>query len=208
MKTLVIYGCGWSLNELSDEQWEELKQFDSIGVNWGVFQRWIEPTYMLVGDIRHDRKIAKLGHTLEEAFEIYVKEASAPCYKNTIFVARDYQMPMLGNLRMCEYAPDPGWTASSITQCLHWAVKNGYERALIAGVDLYDYRFFFLGHEQVRNYGLVGGGWAKRKIHGRHQAYNKMKKWFKSGVCKIPVHCYNPKSLLFDMPGVELWLSK
>ena len=32
--TLIIYGCGYSINDLTDKDKEHLSQFDSIGFNW------------------------------------------------------------------------------------------------------------------------------------------------------------------------------
>ena len=32
--TIVVYGSGYSINDISEDQWAELGQFDSIGFNW------------------------------------------------------------------------------------------------------------------------------------------------------------------------------
>jgi len=204
MNPLVVYGCGYSLSGLSDEQWDELRQYDSIGVNWFVFQRWIEPTYMLVGDIRPDKRVAKMGRSFDEAYERYVEEARAPCYRQTAFLSTKEQLPTLAELNTELYEWEPAWAQSSVTVASRYGVLKGHDSLLWAGVDLYDYRFFFLGKDGLRSYGLRGGGWAKRKLHGRHQAYKKLKTWFDSGVCEVPVYSYNPKSLILEM-GAKLW---
>ena len=212
MNPLVVYGCGYSLNELSDGQWDELRQYDSIGVNWFVFQRWIRPTYMLVGDIRHDKKEPKVGHTMAEAYEKYVEQAHGECYENTQFLVRPYQMDSLRGLerQKVEWEWSIAWCKNCITTAFHWAHLNGYDSVLTVGVDLYDYRYFFLGKEQQRMYGMKDdSGWrTKSRVGGKHPALRKFKAWFKGCKTDLKIYCYNPKSLLLDMPGVELWSSK
>ena len=212
MKTLVIYGCGYSLNELSETQWDELRQYDSIGVNWFVFQRWVKPTYMLVGDIRHDKKEPKVGHTMAEAYEKYIEQAKDPCYDDTIFLVRPYQMEYVRGMERekVEWEWDPLWSKNCITTAFHWAHLNGYASVLTVGVDLYDYRYFFLGKEQQRMYGMKDdSGWrTKSRVGGKHPALRKFKNWFKDCKTDLKIYCYNPKSLLLDMPGVLSWSSK
>jgi len=45
--TIVIYGSGYSINDITEDQWSKLNQFDSIGFNWFLKSRRPVTFYLL-----------------------------------------------------------------------------------------------------------------------------------------------------------------
>jgi len=197
---LVIYGCGYSLNELTKEQWDELRGYDSIGFNWFILQDWIAPTHMLVGDIRPDKKVKRLGKTQDEAEERYWEEAKRPCYENTDF----WQLDMLD-------MPHKDWNKSTTIAALYLAKKLGYTRVIYAGVDLYDYRFFFLDRDELRI--MVSrkpnkGKFVVRKLKKPHPIYKKILAFFDEHadwLKDMEIYSYNHKSKLIESKVIKPW---
>lgn len=200
METVVIYGCGWSLNELTDGQWDELKQFDSIGFNWFILQEWIEPTHMLVGDIRPDKNVEALGKTQLQAQANYWKFAREARYKDTRFWhIKDLDLP------------HSDWNKSTTIAALYLAKKLRYKKVIYAGVDLYDYRFFFLERDQLRV--MISRKPKKckyvvRKLKKPHPIYKKIL-WFFDNHADwlegMEIYSYNPKSLLLKSEAIKPW---
>ena len=200
MSIVVIYGCGWSLNELSKEQWDELREYDSIGFNWFILQDWIEPTHMLVGDIRPDKNVGRLGRTQEEAKKRYWEEAKRACYANTEFWESD-------GLDF----PHKDWNKSTTIAALYLAKKLGYTKIVYAGVDLYDYRFFFLDRDELRvmiSRKAHKGKYVYRKLHKPHPVYKKILGFFDEHgdwLEGMEIHSYNPRSKLLESRVVTDW---
>jgi len=199
---LVIYGCGYSLNELTDEQWDELRGYDSIGFNWFILQDWIAPTHMLVGDIRPDKKVKRLGHTQEEAEDRYWEESKRPCYNDTEF----WQLDALD-------MPHKDWNKSTTIAALWLAKKMGYKKVVYAGVDLYDYRFFWLERDELRvmmtrkKHGGKHRG-VYRKLKKPHPVYKKILEFFDEHpdwLDGMEIYSYNHKSKLLESEVVRPW---
>lgn len=218
MKTVVIYGCGYSLNELSDEQWQELKQYDSIGFNWFIHQKWIEPTHMLVGDIVPDKSIKILGNNMDETIEQYKIAASHKRYENTKFYEFEEMhetfTDKIGKSVIRMKFDDIEWSKGTTTLALCLAKQLGYERVIYAGVDFYDYRFFFLDKDQLRipiARNQNKGKYVKRKLDKPHPVYKKILQFFEQRSIlynNIEIWSYNPRSLLLKSNNIKPWESK
>jgi len=211
MKPIVIYGCGYSLNELSNEQWDELRQYDSIGFNWFIHQKWIAPTYMLVGDIRPDKNIEILGKDDDDKYAQYNIAVKDKRYDNTRFyMVGGYGDPNKINRNMSVInISENHWNKSATIQALYICRMLGYKTIIYAGVDLYDYRFFFLEKDQVRimlSRKEHKGKYVVRKLKSPHPVYKKILSWFNECCPEdMGVYSYNPKSLLLKSKVVKLW---
>jgi len=228
--TLIIYGCGYSLWDITEQEWQKLSQYDSMGFNWFIWQDWISPTYELAGGIRWDKFSEKLGKTKEEAHNSYrdrVKD-NPHLYANTVFLVTNEQSKLLKGGPSKQFIierinfwelEDLKFTyfvyETSQTICaLQFAIKMGYKKVVYVGVDLYDYRYFFLEKNQLRR---VATGCMRRKrppkykkpdINAIHIGKPKVCGMF----IKYPeifdfveVYSYNPKSLLLEIPQIKVW---
>lgn len=214
MKTIVIYGSGRSLLSLSEEQWKELSAFDSLGFNWFVLQEWIYPTYMLVGDIRHDKNYEVLGRTYEECYERYYDAAWYPRYCDTVFFMTRAQRKMFGDewdryaYKIREWEKD--WAQGALVLAIKIAKDLGYNRIIFVGVDMYDYRHFFMPEGMTRSHGSPKNSqkYAKRKAHQPHPCADKQLDGIQmhlKDLTNIEMYSYNPKSLLLRIKEIRKW---
>ena len=49
--TVFLFGSGYSLNDLSAEEWEHIAAHDTIGFNYSSRQHWVRTDYHIVGEI-------------------------------------------------------------------------------------------------------------------------------------------------------------
>jgi len=226
--TVVIYGSGYSLNEIASSQWEELGKFDSIGFNFFVLQKWIDPTFLIVGDIRPEKSLEFSGRNIKNTYEKYYSHIHGR-YQDSLFIVRDDQLKMLpgefaqtykyfvversANIKHFGKKMDTMWYGqSTLFSALDWAFKMRYDEVIFAGVDLYDYRFFWLPHDTRREPGTPEEKprWADRKLNKKHPIHKKTLGWFKdyAKVVKgfgIKLFSYNDRSLLLNSKLVKSW---
>jgi len=219
-KTLVIYGCGGSLNDISEKEWTHLKQFDSIGFNWFILQQWLEPTFKIVGDIRPDKTFEAIGDSKSKCYKNYKEYASEKRYDKTAFFVPEDKQPNFpdGNLgrksflykRSKEfYTRDINSisvAATTLTTCLHVAIFLKYKRVIFAGVDLYDYNYFFMHSEEplrIQGSRREEPKWRDDPIDKKHPVSRNTLKWIKHKskafrLSKIRFYSFNHKSLLLS----------
>jgi len=227
--TCVIYGCGYSLKNLDLTDWRELSKYDAIGFNWFIFQNWVKPQYMIVGDVRPDKNVVKMGGTISEVYQKYGEyvQDHKDRYEDTIFVLRQDQLDLMpSSFRDMNYhivdktgdweisEKDKIYHANSaLFASLNIAAKIGYTKFIFAGVDLYDYRFFFLDQEQLRVVGTPDDKprWADRKLAKKHPIHRKIVPWFENnkkaldrdGISEL--YSFNLDSLLLWSPMIKEW---
>lgn len=229
-KTVVIYGCGSSLNDLTDLDRYILSQFDSIAFNWFVFSH-IPVTYYLVREQANIPKRVNGDETVDNFYYLINKY-----YKKSCLVLHDLRKhspdayPYAHYQNVDKFIPDyihvydkklkgndPGvekWRDDSIfnsgiyhgkttmTNALHFAVWMGYERIVFAGVDLYDSKYFWLKDNETR-YSVKN---KKKTKDSKHQAANdtlSLVKKVKKTYPDIKMCTYNKKSLLSNI--IEVW---
>lgn len=225
----IIYGCGYSLNDQSEADWNELRRYDAVGFNWFIFQDWVKPQYMVVGDVRPDKHVGKMGGTIEEVYKKYGEyiENHKERYENTIFILRKDQLDLMpfSFLERKHYLVEKthDWDIqdkrkiytpnSALFASLNMAAKIGYKRFIFAGVDLYDYRFFFLDRHQLRVAGTpdTKPRWADRKLDKKHPIHRKIVPWFENNRKSLKrdgitdLYSFNPQSLLLTSPMIKKW---
>lgn len=227
--TCVIYGCGYSLMNHTEDDWNELRKYDAIGFNWFIFQEWLKPKYMIVGDVRPDKNVEKMGDTISEVYKKYEEYvlSNRDRYDNTIFILRQDQLDQmpssLDGMKYHIVDKNSEWEISDAGKIYHansalfaslnMAAKAGYTKFIFAGVDLYDYRFFFLDKEQLRVVGTPDDNpnWADRKLKKKHPIHKKIVPWFdnnkkvltRDNVTKF--YSFNLDSMLLLSPMVKEW---
>ena len=227
--TIIIYGCGSSINDITDMQYEDLKGFESCGFNWFCFSG-IPTTYYIV---REQANIPKRVHGKETISNFYQEINDG--YKQSCLVihdlknhspkAFDYSDPKNCKRFLLNYVivndiklddNNPGvekWKNENIfksgvyhgkntlTNALHFSVWMRYKRIIFVGVDLYDSRYFWLDDDETR-YSVK----SKNKDAGsRHQTATdviSLVKRMKKCYPKIKMYTYNKKSLLANYIGV------
>ncbi len=228
--TVVIWGCGSSLNDFPDWSFDNLKKFDSISFNWFCFSCH-SITYYLVREQANLEKRTNGEENIDNFYDImnysyinsclvvhdlslhsphaydYSSEKNIAKFNSKYVVVKDTKLK----------DNDPGvklWRDKSIfksgiyhgkttlTNALHLAVWLGYKKIIFAGVDLYDSRYFWLNNNDTR-YSVSDKKKDRTAKHATVSAVMKLVKDVKKYYPKIKMYTYNPKSLLKNV--IPVW---
>lgn len=164
--TMVIYGCGWSLNEISDNREHKLQTFDSIAFN-EFYKGKIPVTHYLIRENNNTPNRSAPGETLDDFYEAMNGQYSGTTkivlsnvhgeYKHSEnldkipgdgIVIRDFK----GSIDVDCDIFEKGcchWKMT-LTNAIHIAKYMRYDRIIFSGVDLYDSRYFWLPKNERR----------------------------------------------------------
>jgi hypothetical protein len=81
--TIVIYGSGYSINDITEDQWSKLNKFDSIGFNWFLKSKRTVTFYLL-----REQDIWRKNGTGDESRR-EVRDTLNQCYANTCCIIVD-----------------------------------------------------------------------------------------------------------------------
>lgn len=180
--TAVILATGSSVNLITNEQWDKLKTFDMWGINNWIYHPSIVPKFYHM-EIRYDEVLMR--SRIAEKWELY---------KNVLWLVQRGR----ANITSCIDHPNEarilsyesvksqnkayGVTSlsqfvryhnSSVTLVLDILYKIGYKHIIMAGIDLYNSKYFWSnGDTQYGkvhiNYNKQGDG---KTIEDVHQVY-------------------------------------
>jgi hypothetical protein len=214
--TVFIFGSGASLNAIPDHVWRYIGEHDTMGFNWFVHERFVRCDYHLIREIPDDdfnRAVWKLQ--LRQYFELI---GSNPCFGQTIFLVQSDFRALSGNRSVgLRLLPTPNrvffWSSvrtrrepgrnwadglthghGTLQECVNAAFIMGWKRIVLAGVDLYDRRYFWLRPDEKRTTDPSPEPTHKTALAG---VVSELKRWadefHRSGVELL---VQNPKSLL------------
>lgn len=93
--TVFVFGSGASLNEISQQEWDEINKHDVISLNYFFHQRWVDVTIHLVREMylplrehkgKHDRR-----ETIKETQKLANQISQNPRYRDTVvFLQTDF----------------------------------------------------------------------------------------------------------------------
>lgn len=172
-ETVFVFGSGASLNELSAEDWEEIARHDTFGFNWFVYERFVRCDFHLIRGIPDtDTDPGVWRPQLEEYFRLI---RTNPRFSDTVFLVHGGFRAINGN-RAIGYRLLPAgstvfrWRTnvrhelpsrsfrqglahghSTLQECINAAYLLGWTRIVLAGVDLYDRRYFWLEPDETRS---------------------------------------------------------
>jgi hypothetical protein len=218
--TAFIFGSGGSLNELSTEEWEHVAEHDVIGFNWFVHERFVRCDYHLIRGIPDDDLDPRVWKPqLAEYFDLI---RSNPCFAETTFLVQSGFRAINGN-RALGYGYLPGgsrvflWRTntrddlpsrsfadglvhghSTLQECVNFAALLGWRKIVLAGVDLYDRRYFWLPADETRSLDDQRGAGVDA-VHSRTGSgmIATLERWRRVLADEgIELEVYNPRSLL------------
>lgn len=167
---MFVFGSGSSLNTMPGAEWREIERHDTIGFNWFVHQRFVRCDYHVVREICTNDIDTRLCGQQLDAFRRAVQ--SNPLYAKTIFLVQTGFSATNGNRAIGLGLLPPGariylWRSlrgrtepsasladglvhaqGTLVECVNFAFLMGWRRIVIAGVDLYDRRYFWLPPDQ------------------------------------------------------------
>lgn len=221
--TVFIFGSGASLNELSPEDWKAIEQHDTFGFNWFVHQRFVRCDFHLIRGIPDTDLDPRIWRPqLNEYFELI---RTNPRFAGTVFLVHSGFRAINGN-RALGYGLLPAgspvfrWRSnvreslpsrafrqglvhghSTLQECINAAYLLGWTRIVLAGVDLYDRRYFWLSPEEARSVDVRRGAQAAnrhaRAGTGMVETLGRWVEWLADEGVEVSV--LNPRSLLAEV---------
>ncbi|MCG8521618.1 MAG: hypothetical protein MI744_05375, partial [Pseudomonadales bacterium] len=210
-----------------DEEWECIRENDTIGLNYFVHQRWVDATIHCVRELemplRQERRYSRAA-ILASARRFCSLAKENPRYRDTVFLLQTDFFAEMGKAVI-------GWDMLPEGQpiCLYRGLRRvdvderppralaeglprqagaigagicigrffGWRNIVLVGVDLYDSRYFWLPRDEVRS-AVV------RTADDRHPTVNRgildiMGKWRRVLEAEgLSLSVYNPRSLLCE----------
>jgi hypothetical protein len=231
--TVFVFGSGYSLNDLDAADWEHIGRHDVFGFNAFYYQRWVPVHFHLLrgglyGELRWRRYAGEVAETI----------AHSRFYRDTVFVMPEeflsdfanqlvgYRLlpPVSGLLRYRTArngtsAPTASLgeglrhIAGTLSDAVNCAFCLGWTTIVLAGVDLYDSRYFWLPPDQTASVDLAGATVTGATVnalrgtrsHDRHHTTTNgvvelMAEWRRYFADRgVRLSVYNPRSLLADV---------
>ena len=227
-ETVFIYGSGASLNDITPAEWAHMAQHDTFGFTGFIYQKWIRVGYHLIrGGIE--------GSLVWRAYaEDYCATLNAnPLFNEAILILQGEYFAMFANqilgyklirpeTRIFRYQTARGdgpptrsfsdgirHTAGTLCDAVNVAACVGWKHIVLAGVDLYDSRYFWLPPDST--VGVDAAGLMKPvEVSGRGQRFDQQHNTARIGIvelmaqwrehlqreCGIELSVFNPRSLL------------
>lgn len=168
-ETLFVLGSGWSINEISDSQWEIIKKKDSIGFNLWVIHDF-QPTYYMLEGPRNSEMRELLCRKLNEKKEafnktpILIKDAES---KRTKKVLSKLSISYFDEIQLCKERFIPGNDIKTLSRYFnklehHFNANNyllkkqasvfsilslgyllDYDKVILCGIDLNGSEYFY-----------------------------------------------------------------
>ncbi len=221
--TVFVFGSGASLNELSAGEWAHIAEHDTLGFNWWVHQRFVRTDYHLIRGIPDSDTDQDVWRPqLQQYFDLL---RGNPCFASTVYLVHSGFTAINGN-RALGYGYLPAgsrvflWRSSArvgppsrsfadglvhgqstIQESINFAYLLGWKRIVLAGVDLYDRRYFWLPSDETRSVDERRGASAS-DVHvqatmGLVETIGHWREWLSGAGTGLEV--YNPRSLLVDV---------
>lgn len=169
-ETVFIFGSGYSLNALSEDEWRHFAKHDVFGFNMFIYEQWVPIRFHLLrggaeGALAWRPYAEHIGETIR----------TNPCCRDTAFLLQgEFQAQfcnqMVGYRLLPEGASifryqtarsdgpptasfDDGLRhiAGTLSDAVNAAVCLGWRSIVLVGIDLYDSRYFWLPPTETPN---------------------------------------------------------
>jgi hypothetical protein len=231
-ETVFVFGSGTSLNDLTPAEWARIAEHDTLGFNWWVHERFVRTDYHMVRGIADDDRDPSVWRPqFEEYFRLI---GDNPLFAETVLLVHSGFRAITGNraiglgllprrnpvflwrTSITVGPPSRSFTEglthgqSTIQEAINFAFLLGWSRIVLAGVDLYDRRYFWLPPDETRALDRARGATASdthvQATMGLVRTLLEWREWLQAEGVGLEV--LNPRSLLADvMPVHELLLA-
>ena len=169
--TVFIFGSGYSLNAISPAEWRAIEEHDTVGFNWFIHQQYVRCDYHLVREIPPTDLDASIWRKyLRDYFELLRGNQR---FSNAVWLVQTGFRATNGNraiwlrliperqrlflwksvdadLPSASFADGLAHGRGTLHECINFATLMGWTRIVLAGVDLYDRRYFWLPADEGR----------------------------------------------------------
>jgi hypothetical protein len=219
--TVFIFGSGASLNAITADEWERIGRHNTMGFNWFVRQQFVRCDYHLIREVVPHALRAQWRQEVETYFRLFREN---PRFADAIVVVQAGFRALSGNraigtrllptrnrvfpfrstestMPSAAFSDGLAHGAGTLTECVNFAALAGWTRIVIAGVDLYDRRYFWLAGDQT-----VAGDTTVDEPHRTVGVVDTLRDWRKYYEGRgISVFVHNPRSLLSAALPVWAW---
>lgn len=171
-----VFGSGYSLNDITPEEWAAISEHDTFGFTAFIYQRWVRTDYHL---LRGGLEGSLQWRTYAEDFCRTLNEN--PRFADTMFLIQGEYQAQFGNQVLGYRLLRPGSRVyryqtirgdgpptrrlseglrhmnGTLSDAVNAAVCLGWTRIVLVGVDLYDSRYFWLGPDETYNIDTASG---------------------------------------------------
>ncbi len=171
--TVIFYGTGYSINDITREDYEILKQYDSMSLNWFMWHDFIVPRFYYRGENSGRIFAQKWAKLFDEKKEMYkdtifltkpgkgqdlknvgVKKAYVldfhPSFSKRMVKTVGSKAAYEASLRGFRIMKDKLYFFGRSTVCplLVLLYQMGYKEIILYGIDLSDKRYFWIDSEK------------------------------------------------------------
>ena len=221
--TIFIFGSGASLNSIAVDEWERIASHDTMGFNWFVREPFVRCDYHLIREIVPHALRDQWRSEIETYFRLLREN---PRFDDAIVVmqtgfralnsnraigrrllpVRNRVFPFrtaASRMPSTSFAAGLAHGAGTLTECVNFAALAGWTKIVIAGVDLYDRRYFWLPENQT-----VPGDETVDLPHRTAGIVDTMREWREFYEPRgVTLSVYNKRSLLSRTLPVWNWPS-
>lgn len=232
--TVFIYGSGASLNDITPAEWTHMSAHDTFGFTAFIYQRWIRVGYHLIrGGVE--------GSLVWRAYadDFCATMNANPNFDDAVLILQGEYLAMFANQilgyrmirpesRIFRYRTARGdgpptrtfadgirHTAGTLCDAVNVAACMGWKQIVLAGVDLYDSRYFWLPPDTT--VGIDDAGLMRPAVFSeRGQRFDQPHNTVRNSIvdvmaawrrhlqreCQIEISVLNPRSLLADVMPV------
>ena len=202
--TVFIFGSGYSLNDISSEEWRQFEKHDTLGLSGFIYQKWVRVDYHLIRGWVEAKAGALNWRAHSEDFANVLN--SNAHFKDTILVLQGEYLAQFCNTligyrlirpatRIFRYSTARG--AQAATRCLkdglchtvgtlsdavNFAYCLGWKNIVLVGVDLYDSRYFWLKSNETLAVDDATGLLTPAEINVRGDRYDQAHNAVRNGI--------------------------
>ena len=224
--TIFFFGSGFSVNEISNEEWDYFKSHNTISANWFHKRDIIPIDYYIVHEMHATvNRSGAINIRDNIYFKEYLDNLNKPCYKDSILfinigINSTKEIINTGFLKNRKYVfynnkLTKGFSfkkslncifnngiyfgGSIVLEAIHLSYIMGFKKIVLVGVDLYDSRYFWLNKDEDRD-GLKYIGKSHNEAHKTYPYIMKHLDDIMTILKKegVELYVYNPKSLLAE----------
>lgn len=223
--TLFIFGSGFSLNSLTPQDWAYIAHHDTLGFNYFIYQQFVRADYHIFRELSADALDQSTWQPMLEEYARHIEQN--PCFKDTILLLQEGWMAIAANalvgLRLLNtrrrilrftnrrleqgqgFLPTPRLQdgiihhLGTLSDAIHLGYVGGWKEIVIAGVDLYDRRYFWLPPDQLRDNEAPDADINAPHLTAVRGIVDFVRLWQAHlNQAGIRLWCLNPKSLLTE----------
>lgn len=207
--TAFIFGCGYSINDITPDEWQAIARHNTVSFNDFPRQRFVRADYHVVGEIYYLEEFAERVRT-NPLYErtIFALQGGWRGYRGNQLVGHGLLAPQVRIFRYTRIArglavpPSRSFARGivhglgSIVGVTNFAYLMGWRTIVLAGIDLYDRRYFWLGPHETLPYDRPGFT-HKSKFIQADAIVDQLGQWREILAAEgIELAVFNPRSLL------------